>query len=92
MTGAQEEFGVTISVRKGVPHLKVTGAVDDDAAPRLEHLLARLMGADMRSVVLDMTRTSQISWTAQRTVTDALEVLRREGGCAEVHHTRGRLP
>jgi anti-anti-sigma regulatory factor len=84
-----DAFGITISVRNGVAHLEVTGAVDDDAAPTLEHLLTRLPEADVRSVVIDLTRTSAVSEEAQRTVDASLDDLRRHGGSAEVHAVAG---
>lgn len=80
-----DDFGVTISLRNGVAHLKVTGAVDDADAPTLEHLLTRLPDADVRSVVIDLTSTSEVSRRARRAVDESLAGLRRDGGWGEVH-------
>ena len=82
---ADGDFGITISLRNGVAHLKVTGAVDDAAAPTLEHLLTRLPEADVRLVVIDLTSTSEVSQVARRTVDVSLDGLRRDGGWGEVH-------
>jgi anti-anti-sigma regulatory factor len=89
VTHARDEFGVTISMRKGVAHLEVKGAVDDAAAPTLQQLLSRLPEADVQAVVVDLTRASELSCEAQRTVEDSLDVLRREGGSGEVHRPAG---
>jgi hypothetical protein len=79
-----DDFGISISLRDGVAHLRVTGHVDGAAGPTLEHLLARLPAADVTSIVVDLTSATEVSEPVMERVDASRRRLQRDGGSLQV--------
>lgn len=79
-----DDFGVSISLRSGVAHLRVTGSVGESATPTLEHLLERLPAADIKEIVVDLTETSAVSDPVLDVVLASSSMVEQAGGSVEV--------